>query len=132
MQILDILTKRKQERNEGYDQALPTITQIRGLKRRTIPHNEDLEYEQVVELLNKLAISFNNIEVEETKAFSYGVKLGDGSDHDPFVACFSSNSGTHSQHLSVRMFVVDTAVVVFHWFRHVSLWLRLHEAICCL
>ena len=34
MNILNILIRRKSERNTGYDAQLPTLNQIRGYKRR--------------------------------------------------------------------------------------------------
>ena len=92
MQILSILSKRKIDGYSGYEEILPSITQIRGLKRRMIPNNDGLKYKQVVELLTKISADLIDRNDEDTKVFSYGLKLGDGTDSDPFAACFSTKN----------------------------------------
>jgi hypothetical protein len=72
MCILDILTKRKAEGNEGYEESLPAIDQIRGFKRRFNSEGTDTEFEKVRELLNKLSGENRGLEnLDEKSGFSY-------------------------------------------------------------
>ncbi len=107
MCILDILTKRKAEGNEGYEDSWPAIDQIRGFKRRFNSESTDTEFEKVRELLNKLSGENRGLEnLDEKSGFSYGIKMGTGADNDPVVACFTSkhllkNISKHSNHYAV-------------------------------
>ncbi len=88
MNILNILIRRKADGVQGYDAPVPTLLQIRGFKRRFIPTEINKEFEKVQEVLTKL--SYENIqELDDRQTFTYGVKMGTGSEEDPFVACFS-------------------------------------------
>ncbi len=62
----------------------------------------------VVELLTKLSVDLINPDDEETKSFSYGLKLSDGSDNDPFVVYFSS------KHLQLNMSRYPDHNAIFH------------------
>ena len=104
--LLKILTKRKADGMAGYDLTVPTLEQIRGFKRRHTKRQVDPgdEYLQVERLLADLEDDIEGL--EETKAFSYGVKLGIGSESDPLIICFTSkkllkNISLYSEHNSV-------------------------------
>lgn len=107
--ILRTLTKRRLESCAGYDKEipLPTIEQLRNYKRRhagRYTKDTEDEYKQVNDLINELSIDGSTL--DETKAFSYGTKLGVGSDNDPFICCFSSKHllrtiSRYSNHYSI-------------------------------
>ena len=112
--ILKILTKRRCDKCPGYDPSfpLPTLAQIRNYRRSYGPTSSfNNEYEQVLELINQLSY---NAESDDKTAFTYGVKMGTGSDNDPLYICFTSkhllkNISKYSSHYSV--FHIDGKLV---------------------
>ncbi len=71
----------------GYEIPLPELRQIRNYKRNTnTPHNN--EYEEVLRKINELSSNLDDL--DDRQAFTYGVKMGIGSDNDPFIVCFTS------------------------------------------
>lgn len=90
--ILKILTKRLNDECPGYDSTypLPKIDQIRNWKKKNSGKftGGTEEYDKVTSLVNDLI--YNEESTDEKKAFSYGAKMGTGSDNDPLIVCFSS------------------------------------------
>lgn len=68
---------------------LPTLSQIRGHKRRHFVDTTDGEdeFEKVSKLVEELG---DLTGTDNKKAFTYGVKMGVGSDRDPLIICFTS------------------------------------------
>ena len=85
--ILNILTKRKTDGYLGYDRNLPELRQIRNYKRNAKSTTNN-EYEDVIKLINEFSSDIH--EINDKQAFVYGVKMGTGDDHDPFICCFTS------------------------------------------
>ena len=106
--IQKLLLKRMNGGDAGYSKEIPqpTLTQIRNFKKRHVSQlvDNNAEYDQVSKLIKDL--KYDATESDDQKAFSYGAKLGVGSDTDPFIVCFSSrqllsNMSKYNNHYSV-------------------------------
>ena len=103
--VLKVLTKRLHDGQYDASIPLPTLQQIRNYRRRAIitPTDGNVEFDQVTKLIDDLSYERG---LDDKKAFSYGTKIGVGSDSDPFIVCFTSkhllkNMSKYSEHYSV-------------------------------
>lgn len=85
--------KRLNDGDDGYVESIPfpSIGQLRNWKKKTPGHISygELEYHRVSAMINE-ELKFKEDWIDEKKAFSYGAKLGVGSDNDPLIFCFTS------------------------------------------
>jgi hypothetical protein len=84
--ILKVLNKRLLDRCPGYDQSIPVpkLSQIRNWKTRNAKMAGNEEFDKVSKQIKDLEW---NDQLDDKRAFSYGAKIGIGSDSDPFIVC---------------------------------------------
>ncbi len=105
--ILKVLNKRLLDRCPGYDQSIPVpkLSQIRNWKTRNAKMAGNEEFDKVSKQIKDLEW---NDQLDDKRAFSYGAKIGIGSDSDPFIVCFTS------KHLLNNISKYDGHHAVFH------------------